>query len=135
MNNAKFYKRIYGWLLDEALCLPFGVFCFWLIYYFDASFPLFFLVVISILFDYFFYVLINSISMYAFKGKTLGMTIEGIKTVDMEGNRPSYRCCFLKCFLNGVIAIDLVNAAFMLLIHTERSLFDRLSQTMAVNCR
>lgn len=135
MNNAKYYKRVYGWIFDELVSLLFGIFCFWLIYYFNSSIPLFFIVVISIFFDYFFYVLITSISMFAFKGKTLGMAIEGIKTVDMAGQRPDYRSCFLKCFLNGVIAMVVINAAFMLLVHTERSLFDRLTETMAVNCR
>ncbi|MCI6215828.1 MAG: RDD family protein [Bacillales bacterium] len=132
MVNAKYYRRIYGWLLDELVALLFGIACVFLIFYFDSAFSLFFAVAISVFVDYFFYVFITSIVMYLTKGSSIGMLIERIRTVDLQSSRLTYRACFLKCFLNGIIVVTIVNAFFMIFVHTERSIFDRLTNTTAV---
>lgn len=132
MINAKYYKRIYGWIIDEIISLLFGIACIFLIFYFSPTFSLFFAVVIAIFVDYFFYVFLTSIIMYLNNGSSFGMMLQKIKTVNINGNPLKYKACFLKCFLNGIIVVTIVNAIFMVCVHTERSLFDRLTDTIAV---
>ncbi|OPZ32266.1 MAG: RDD family protein [Tenericutes bacterium ADurb.BinA155] len=136
MNIARFDKRIFGWLIDEILpLLGGGTLLYFLWNYWGTGMSLFLIIFLSVLGDYFLYILINAITMSSTRGATIGMAIFGIKTVHPEGDKLKMGECWLKCLLTGVIAMDLINAIFMLAVHTERSAFDRMTNTLVVDRR
>lgn len=127
---------MFGWIIDEVIPLGFGIgMGFILFFVIGLSISVFSIVLISILFDYFIYVIINSLTMWISNGYTLGMAIFGIRTIHQDGRKMSAKECFLKCFLTGVIPMDIVNAVYMLSVHTERSAFDRMTETILIDRR
>jgi len=136
MSIARFDKRIFGWLLDEVMPLLSGIgMVFLLMYAIGPQISIFLIALIAILADYSFYVLFNSLMMLISNGYTLGMALFGIKTIHQDGQRMKARECFLKCFLTGVIPMDIVNAFYMISSHTERSAFDRMTETIVIDRR
>mgnify|MGYP001313710198 FL=1 len=136
MNIARFDKRIFGWLIDEILPLGGGVtLAYFLWVWMGTQMSIFLIVFLSVIGDYILYILINAITMSITRGATIGMAIFGIKTVHPEGVKLKAGECWLKCLLTGVIAMDFINAIFMLSVHTERSAFDRMTNTLVVDKR
>jgi uncharacterized RDD family membrane protein YckC len=134
MNIARFDKRIFAWLLDEVLPLGFGAgMAYILLHFVGTEISIFLIVFLSILADYFGYALLNGGLMHLSNGYTLGMAIFGIKTVHPDGERMRFHECWLKALLTGVIVMDIINAVYMVSIHTERSVFDRLTNSLVID--
>lgn len=137
MKIARYEKRLFGWLIDEAI--PVGV---WIPVFFfvHAGGPEWASVFLQILYaslaDYAAYIILCGLSMIVFKGSTLGMLIFGIRCFNPENGssiRPS--ASFLRASLTGIIAMDFLNAVYMLVTHTERSIFDRLTDCLVIDYR
>jgi uncharacterized RDD family membrane protein YckC len=136
MNIARYEKRIWGWLIDEFISLMAGSACLVLMIIFGRTGgSLFLWILLAISGDYFFYVLVTAVTMHLSQGSTIGMLIVGIKSYHPDGERLKARECWLKALLTGIIAMDIINSIYMLVVHTERSAFDRLTNTLVIDAR
>jgi uncharacterized RDD family membrane protein YckC len=91
---------------------------------------------IAIASGYVFYVIVNCAFLHLLStARTLGMAIMGIKTCHADKSRIRFKEAFLKALTTGLTAMDLVNSIYMLSSHTERSVFDRLTNTLVVDTR
>lgn len=136
MGIARYEKRVLGWLIDRLLSLFVGAGLFYPFrLLFGPSFSLYFLVIFCVLGAYFFYFLSVFSFLWISDGRTLGGLLFGVRTFRPDGNRLSFSDAFLKALLTGVVTMALVNALFMLFIHTERSAFDRLTNTIVIDTR
>jgi uncharacterized RDD family membrane protein YckC len=69
------------------------------------------------------------------RGFTLGSLIFGIKVMHPNRAPLLYREMFLRSITIGVLPMVLVNAIYMVAIHTERTIFDRITETVVVDYR
>ena len=136
MLIARFEKRIGGWLIDKILSLGVfgGILCLEILYL-NKDFSLFLEILIALALAYLFYVLVITLYLFLSNGYTLGMQIFGIRTYHPTRVRLAFKEAFLKALMTGFLGMDLVNAAYMLFAHTERSVFDRLTNTLVVDVR
>lgn len=136
MEIARYEKRVGGWAIDKACSLAvFGGMIAVFHLCFGAGFSIYYNILLSLLIAYAFYVFSVSFFAFATKGASFGMLLVGIKSIRGDGERLSFRAIFLKALLNGMVALDLVNCFYMLLVHTERSAFDRLTSSLVIDTR
>ncbi len=69
------------------------------------------------------------------KGFTFGSLIMGIKIMHPNRIPLTARDAFLRGVTIGVLPMVLANAVYMLAIHTERTIFDRITETVVVDYR
>jgi uncharacterized RDD family membrane protein YckC len=136
MEIARYEKRVFGWLIDRLLSWLLGGALFYPYHLlFGAGFSPYFLVLLSILSAYLLYVLGVTFFLWISNGRTLGSLFLGTKSFHPDGERLSFADSFLKALLTGVVAMAFLNALYMLFSHTERSAFDRLTNTLVVDVR
>jgi uncharacterized RDD family membrane protein YckC len=136
MKIARYEKRIVGWLIDEAFSLLVGVpVLVLLLYYSTDANSVYLAILYAVLSDYAFYIFLGGITMSISGGATFGMMITGIKCFCPNGNQLKIRECFLRSAMTGFLAMDIVNAIYMLVVHTERSVFDRLTENIVIDVR
>ena len=73
--------------------------------------------------------------MYFSKGRSIGAFIFGIKTTTKENGNISLRNIWVKQLYLGLIPFVIANAIYMLVIHTEQTLFDRITNTIVVDIK
>jgi uncharacterized RDD family membrane protein YckC len=76
----------------------------------------------------FFFILIS-------KGYTFGSLIMGVKIIHPNRIPLTARDAFLRGATIGVLPMVLVNAIYMISVHTERTIFDRITETVVVDYR
>jgi len=136
MKIARYEKRMFGWVIDEIMALGPAIAFFFFIRTLGGAFSSVYLaLVLSFLVQYVAYFILVPIFMGMSGGSTLGMLIFGIRCYTPEGGHISGGQCFLRSLLTGIWAMDLLNAVYMLLVHTERSVFDRLTDSLVIDFR
>lgn len=136
MEIARYEKRMLGWTIDKVFSLlALAAVLTVEILYLPKEFALYLEILIAIASGYVFYVIVNTFFLAVFNGRTLGMALVGIKTCHADKRRISFSEAFLKALTTGMTAMDLVNSIYMLSSHTERSVFDRLTNTLVVDHR
>lgn len=136
MGIARYEKRVLAWLLDEILPFLVGVAVLTaIIVFLGGSLPWFYGCLIMFFVDYMSYIMINSLFSQTIRGITPGMLILGIGLIQPNGFRISAGECWFHAVLTGVVPMVFVNALYMLGVHTERSVFDRLCGTLSIDRR
>lgn len=136
MNIARYEKRITAYLIDMVLAfLPSLALGIILLYYFPKEVPWFFVIVIVALATWVLYAIFITLSLWIFNGRTLGTGITGIRIVHDNLARITFRDALLRSVNLGILVLALVNAVYMLAVHTERTVFDRLTDTVSVEWR
>lgn len=134
MGIARYEKRVIAWILDKILSWAFGIAILVILLHFGAmDRSIFLCFLVSILLSYGCYIVVNGASLHLTQSHSFGMWIMRIKMVHPDGGRLSFYECYLKSIMGGLLPFAMVNAAFMLTNHTERSAFDRLSETVMVD--
>src|SRR5574344_1056171 len=137
MKIARYEKRLLAWLIDEILALGAFIPVFFFVHGGGPEWASLFLQILySILADYAAYIFLVTASMCLFKGSSLGMLIFGIRCFNPEkGVSITFGSAFLRAWLSGIVAMDVLNAIYMLSVHTERSIFDQLSGCIVIDYR
>ena len=135
MEVARFNKRAFSYLIDFLISYGIGIGLSSLIFIFATGFPWYFGILISFVICYVTYLLINVPMMYFSKGRSFGALIFGIKTVTKENANISIRNIWIKQLYLGLIPFVIANAIYMLVVHTEQTLFDRITNTMVVDVK
>jgi|LAHS01.1.fsa_nt_gb uncharacterized RDD family membrane protein YckC len=134
MAIARYEKRIWAWTIDKLLSFGvFGLFIYLFLRWFGPNASLFLLILLAYLVSYAFYVVFNGLWSFFGNGATLGMLIFRIRAVHADGCHLSLKEAFLKVLLTGLLVMDAANSLYMLLTHTERSIFDRMSETTVID--
>lgn len=135
MKTAKFEKRIFSYLVDLVPCVAIGIVLF--IFVFNKIPVIQDLTIYTITFviSSIMYILIWTLILKITNGYTLGGAIFRIKTVSMYSERLSIKECFLKNIFLGFFPCVIVNAFYMLIVHTDKTIFDQLSNTISISSR
>lgn len=131
---ARFNKRVIAYLIDLLISYGIGA---WLssYLYLKTSFPWYFSLFLTILICYLVYILINTPFMAISRGKTFGGLILGIKMVTKDNHNVSFRQIFIKNIYLGLLPFSIANAIYMLIVHTEITLFDKMTDTITIDTK
>jgi uncharacterized RDD family membrane protein YckC len=136
MGIARFEKRIGAYLIDIIssilFALPLTIF---FAYLSSWQIPWYFDLWIAQLLSWFFYALFTTCSVHWSNGYTLGGLIFGIKSVHRDGKRISVGDAITKGICIGILPFVIVNAIYMLVVHTEITIFDRMTDTIVIDIR
>jgi len=132
MEIAKFTKRVFSYLIDLIICFAIGAGCGVPLFMF-TKIPWYFNMLITLSCCYGSYLLLCILFMSIFRGRSLGALIFGIKHVNQDGSNISIRNVIIKNLYLGLIPFTIVNAVYMLIVHTEKTLFDKITDTIVID--
>lgn len=133
MKIANFEKRLFSYLIDMIFPLALSIIS---IIFFNKYVFIkinFFKVMTFLGFLYLYFYLINSFLCYVSNGFTLGNACLKIKTIQLNEERITYKTCFLKYSFLSLLPCVILNACYMLLKHTEMTIFDQISSSITIS--
>ena len=130
MRIARYEKRLIAYFIDFGIALAGALAIFFLI-------PLPLTIVEKILLSQIaaalIYFLVTFIMLLISNGYTIGSAITRIRVVRLDDERIDVKDALIRASSLAIFPWALINAINMLLIHTERTLFDRLSDTLVID--
>ena len=120
MKIARFEKRILAYWIDMILPIVFSVGTIVVLAIF-ADIAWYFLALIGIGVQFFLYVIITSLSLYFSNGNSIGNKAAKIRTVSENKKALRFRDCFVRTICLGFWIYPIINAIFMLVLHTEKT--------------
>lgn len=135
MSVANFKKRVVAYIIDLFLSLAIPVSLFVIFFSYMASFPWISWVIIVEVAAWFCFSILVSAFAYICNGFSFGGLLLGVKIVEKEGKRLTYRNALIRSILLGVLPIVLLNACYMLIIHSERTIMDKMTNTYSIDSR
>ncbi len=138
MEIARYEKRIIAYLIDLILAFAPPLAAAIVVYLrlppnFDL--PLYFYFLGVEIASYLLFIIFSFFFIIISKGFTFGSLIMGIKIMHPNRIPLTARDAFLRGVTIGVLPMVLANAVYMLAIHTERTIFDRITETVVVDYR
>ena len=79
-----------------------------------------------------YFLLINSLFAYLFNGNTIGNLFTKTKMVSIDGKRLSLKQVLLKYLPLSLWPTVIINAFYMLYVHTESTIYDTLSNSIVI---
>mgnify|MGYP003321582360 CR=1 FL=1 len=134
MEIARFEKRVISYLIDLVFPYAIGITSGVLLFVYTPL-PWYFSLLLLFLFCFVAYLLVNVPAMGLSKGHGIGSAITGIKTINENGSPITWKAVWIKNLYYALLPCVIANAIYMLIIHTERTLFDRITDTVVVDER
>jgi len=130
MRIARYEKRLLAYFIDFGIALAGALAIFFLI-----PMPLTIVekVLLSQLGAAFIYFLMTLVLLLITNGFTLGAAITGIRVMRLDDEKISITDALIRSSSLAIFPWAIINAINMLLVHTERTLFDRLSDTLVID--
>lgn len=138
MNIARYDKRIFAYLIDLIFACAFPAAGLVIAYAYVPSFydiPWYFVAAMAIVAVWLVYTIINTLWTFLSNGRSLGNLIFGLKIIRPDMSHLHFSECLVRSINLGFFVSALVNAIYMLMIHTEKTVYDRLSETVVVDWR
>lgn len=138
MNTARFDKRVIAYLIDivfSVVLTATGIVFAFILFEPIRQIPWYFSMLTSLILIWFVYTFINSLWLYISNGRTLGALIVGLRVVHPNLERLTFADSVCRSATLAIIAMVLINAIYMLYVHTEKTVFDRMSRTVVVDWR
>jgi len=138
MEIARYEKRIIAYLIDLILAFAPPLAAAIVVYFrlpLNFDLPLYFYFLGVEIASYLLFIIFSFFFIIISKGFTFGSLIMGIKIMHPSRIPLTARDAFLRGVTIGVLPMVLANAVYMLAIHTERTIFDRITETVVVDYR
>ncbi len=138
MNTAKFPKRVISYVFDMILSFLFSLALVILGSVFIPGFAdlgIFYIVLIFFGLLWFIYTFIFTFWLFISNGRSLGMLIFGLRVVHKDISRLSFGDCLARSASEGMIVFVVIDLFYVLINNTERTAFDRISNTYVVDWR
>ena len=136
MNIASFTKRTFAYLIDLVLTILLPMAAFVLGYIFWPEFqsiPIYFVIMAFVVIAWLIYFVFCSIYMAISNGRTVGLAIMGLRVIHQDLKRISFGESLARCAACGLLIMVIVNAFYVVGTKTEKSVFDRLTNTLTVD--
>jgi uncharacterized RDD family membrane protein YckC len=130
MHIARYEKRLFAYLFDSLLALLGGLAIFLLI-----PMPIAFIekLLLSQVAAMIIYVLLTGTMLILTNGFTLGSLLVRIRAVRLDEKRLRCRDVLIRSISLSIFVWAIINAIYMLVVHTERTMFDRMSDTLVID--
>ncbi|MFA5421552.1 MAG: RDD family protein [Bacilli bacterium] len=138
MEIARYEKRVIAYLIDLLIAFAPPLVVAFLLYFHlpdGPSVPLYFYFLVVEIATYLLYIVFTFIFSMISRGFTLGSLIMGIKIMHPNRLPVTAREAFIRGVTIGLLPMVIVNAIYMISIHTERTIFDRITETVVVDYR
>jgi uncharacterized RDD family membrane protein YckC len=138
MNIARFGKRISAYIVNLVFAYAFPVVALVLAYVYVPNFskiPFLFVFLMIIFASWFAYTFIFTIWLFVTNGRTLGARIFGLRVVHPNISRLSFGDCFARAAAEGMFMMAIISSLYVIAVHTEKSVFDRLTDTVIADWR
>lgn len=138
MNIASFSKRIWAYIIDFVLTalIPGGTLT--LLYIFVPEMndiPVYFIVFGVIFTHWFVYFLVIGFYIFVTNGRTIGNLLLGLRIIHPHIKRLSLGDAFGRSAAQGLVILPIISILYVIIIHTEKSVFDRMTKTIVVDWR
>jgi len=130
MRIARYEKRLFAYLFDFILATAGAVAIFFLV---PMNIGTVLKILLSQVVAALIYALMTGLQLWIFNGYTLGSSFVRIHAVRIDEKRMNLKTALLRSITLCIFAWAVVNAIYMLVVHTERTLFDRLSDTLVID--
>ena len=132
MNIARYERRIIAYLIDFFLAygVSFAVYFIVLQFYSWPVLSQFWWIELMATIAY---IIGYGLGQVFFNGVTLGSLICRTRVTKINNQPLRYRDTFIRSLTLSLPPMVVINAIYMITVHTERSIPDRLSDTMVVN--
>ena len=132
MNIPRFDKRIISYLIDLIIPSILSLFTYFLL---KHSFQILDYLTFFLWVEFFamvYFLLINSLFAYLFNGNTIGNLFTKTKMVSIDGKRLTLKQVLLKYLPLSLWPTVIINAFYMLYVHTESTIYDTLSNSIVI---
>ena len=132
MNIPRFDKRIISYLIDLIIPSIFSLLTYFLL---KHSFQILDYLTFFLWVEFFamvYFLLINSLFAYLFNGNTIGNLFTKTKMVSIDGKRLTLKQVLLKYLPLSLWPTVIINAFYMLYVHTESTIYDTLSNSIVI---
>ncbi|HOJ45614.1 MAG TPA: RDD family protein [Bacilli bacterium] len=130
MRIARYEKRLLAYFIDFAIALAGALAIFFLI---PMSLTIVEKVLLSQIGASFIYFILTFLLLWVSNGYTLGSALSGIRVVRLDDEKIGVKEALVRASSLAIFPWAIINAVNMLLVHTERTLFDRLSDTLVID--
>lgn len=132
MNIPRFDKRIISYLIDLIIPSLLSLLTYFLL---KHSFQILDYLTFFLWVEFFamvYFLLINSLFAYLFNGNTIGNLFTKTKMVSIDGKRLTLKQVLLKYLPLSLWPTVIINAFYMLYVHTESTIYDTLSNSIVI---
>ena len=132
MNIPRFDKRIISYFIDLIIPSLLSLLTYFLL---KHSFQILDYLTFFLWVEFFamvYFLLINSLFAYLFNGNTIGNLFTKTKMVSIDGKRLSLKQVLLKYLPLSLWPTIIINAFYMLYVHTESTIYDTLSNSIVI---
>ena len=132
MNIPRFDKRIISYLIDLIIPSILSLLTYFLL---KHSFQILDYLTFFLWVEFFamvYFLLINSLFVYLFNGNTIGNLFTKTKMVSIDGKRLTLKQVLLKYLPLSLWPTVIINAFYMLYVHTESTIYDTLSNSIVI---
>ncbi len=134
MKIAGFEKRIFSYLIDLIIPIALSVLLYFIVFRYSPIKTMFTIYVILLTLISITYFIINTIVTYLSNGYTLGNLFFHIRVIG-ENEKLSFISCVLKYAFLAFPMCAVINAFYMIITHTEITIFDKISLTKTYSTR
>ena len=132
MNIPRFDKRIISYFIDLIIPSLLSLLTYFLL---KHSFQILDYLTFFLWVEFFamvYFLLINSLFAYLFNGNTIGNLFTKTKMVSIDGKRLTLKQVLLKYLPLSLWPTVIINAFYMLYVHTESTIYDTLSNSIVI---
>ena len=132
MNIPRFDKRIISYFIDLIIPSLLSLLTYFLL---KHSFQILDYLTFFLWVEFFamvYFLLINSLFAYLFNGNTIGNLFTKTKMVSIDGKRLTLKQVLLKYLPLSLWPTIIINAFYMLYVHTESTIYDTLSNSIVI---
>ena len=132
MNIPRFDKRIISYLIDLIIPSILSLLTYFLL---KHSFQILDYLTFFLWVEFFamvYFLLINSLFAYLFNGNTIGNLFTKTIMVSIDGMRLTLKQVLLKYLPLSLWPTVIINAFYMLYVHTESTIYDTLSNSIVI---
>ena len=132
MNIPRFDKRIISYFIDLIIPSILSLLTYFLL---KHSFQILDYLTFFLWVEFFamvYFLLINSLFAYLFNGNTIGNLFTKTKMVSIDGKKLTLKQVLLKYLPLSLWPTIIINAFYMLYVHTESTIYDTLSNSIVI---
>ena len=132
MNIPRFDKRIISYFIDLIIPSILSLLTYFLL---KRSFQILDYLTFFLWVEFFamvYFLLINSLLAYLFNGNTIGNLFTKTKMVSIDGKKLTLKQVLLKYLPLSLWPTIIINAFYMLYVHTESTIYDTLSNSIVI---
>ncbi len=132
MDIVGFERRVISFIIDAVIALGFGTIIYFLLSQ-RVNMDFLTLPLWLMIFEIVIYAIFNTFFLWTFNGISIGQFIVRSRVLRFDGKRMTFRDSAIRAVLLSIPMMVVLNAIYMIVQHTEISIFDQLTNSKIVS--